>query len=258
MRILMLGDTHGDLRACTNALIQAKDDNCSIIVILGDFGFYPNIDDCVHFLNELSFKSIQYGIEIHWIKGNHENHEVLTQICGDSLEEKEIRPNVFYHPNGNVWRWDGVAFLAMGGAWSKDRREREYEEAKGGIKTWFEGEEISKDDIRKAYHAGFVDVLLSHDSPLTSNLDDYLPFYMSGEAQENRRKLQSVVESCRPKINFHGHFHTSHICSANYTTDTDEVVYFPSVALNCNLGHFKRMYQVFDTETFKKEHNIEN
>lgn len=243
MKILMCGDIHGEIESALHALEYAKQNNCEIIVILGDFGYYHNIRRFRIFLTDISEASIRFNIPVHFIKGNHENHDELRKLTNDNRDVVETEPNVFYHPNANVWRWDGVTFLAMGGANSIDKGD-----CTEGV-DWFRNELITNEDISKAHAVGPVDVVLSHDSPISSNITDIFDFTMDPKTRHNRYQLQQVIEACRPKINLHGHYHVGFYGYGSYYAENRvcEVV-----VIGLSLRGMAQFY-IFDTEEFKKE-----
>jgi len=242
----MVGDTHGDLDRCKLVIDYAVSNNCKIIIILGDFGFFPNLQGYDKFIKGLSEYSLKCGVSIHWIKGNHENHEVLQSICNGSVNVQEIHPNVFFHPNGNVWEVDGVKFLSMGGAWSIDKTRRIQ-----GV-SWFPDEEISNNDVYYSYELNDVDVVCSHDSPLSSNISEYLNFYPDPNTTSNQKKLQEVVENVRPKFLFHGHYHIKYFGHSSYTDESDNVNEIKTIGLGANTGQLADMVYIFDTEEIRQ------
>lgn len=246
MKILWCGDTHGDIENIVKALEYACLNDCTIVFILGDFGYFPNLEKYGSFIREVSKEAKRFDIEVHWLRGNHENHEALNRICKGKTDTIEMEPNVFYHPNANSWRWDGITFLAMGGAYSIDKAYRKLG------RDWFPGEVIAVEDTYKACGLGQIDVVLSHDSPISSNLDDFLDFYLAAETQANRHQLQGVIEAVRPKINFHGHYHTRFQGKGSFNTE-DGIKEFDTICLDC---HGIGQYYIFDTKLFRKDYNI--
>jgi hypothetical protein len=146
-----------------------------------------------------------------------------------------VRPGIWFAPNGLKWEFEGVSFLALGGAYSIDKANRlaaeialskeyfddqyamhgkEYDDAwlweKARIKAkgqyWFPEEEMTDqelDDILRRVKN--VDVILAHDKPLASNpLMKLLPIE---QCIPNQRRLQKAVNVLQPKLFVHGHLH---------------------------------------------------
>lgn len=215
MRIMIAGDWHGFTEQGVFALRVAKKFDCDVVFQLGDFGYWEHFHDGIVYLEKLNRVSKQHGIPIYWIDGNHENHPLLWKTYADREVENgfwQIRENIFYCPRGNVWEWDGVRFMGMGGAFSVDRNFR-----KVGKSFWFE-ETITPEDVDVAIanlDGEFVDVMFTHDTPLQVDL----PFQMalqgrslspSRESTHNRILLDDVVSVAQPKYLFHGHMHLNY------------------------------------------------
>lgn len=237
----MSGDTHGDRTNVASLLDHANNNNCSKIMILGDFGYFEHIPQSPSFVEAISREAVKSNIDIHWIKGNHDNHEMLNRLYGDKISE--IAERVIYHPNCSTWEWDGVVFGSMGGAVSIDKNQR----TPGH--TWWPDEEISSADLYNCEKMGKVNVLLTHDCPLSGNVEDYVDFKQDALSMEHRRKLQHVVEVTTPDILFHGHFHIRYTGKGNYTLTERTYVEFPIIGLFHNYDYRRQSY-VFNTEDF--------
>ena len=215
-RILIAGDWHGFTEQGVFALHVAKKYDCDIVFQLGDFGYWEHFDDGIVYLDKLNRVSKQTDdIPIYWIDGNHENHPLLWKTYEDRDDEDgflQIRDNIFYCPRGNVWEWDGVRFMGMGGAFSIDRNAR-----KVGKSFWFE-ETITEDDVLNAIYqlnGEYVDVMFTHDTPLQVDLPFQMAkqgrsISMSSESTANRILLDDVITKAQPKYLFHGHMHLNY------------------------------------------------
>lgn len=216
MKILMLGDTHCDPIWVEHAIAVAKRNGCSRIVQLGDFGYWPHMPDGQRFLTRVSKSLVQAGLPLYWLDGNHENHDAIADLLNPLITPGSRIPTapfvlhapaVHYIPRGSRWEWDGVKFLALGGAYSIDKNHRT-----PGL-SWWAGETITDADVERAIAGGEeVDVMLSHDCPFGAHpfLDidpvdrqkDRWP-----ESRANRERLRMVCDVVRPKELFHGHYH---------------------------------------------------
>lgn len=209
-KIMLLGDTHGNGPWVNRMLKRAEYLGCDTVVQLGDFGFWEHMTKGVEFLKNVSQWSQKRGIEFYWIDGNHENFDIL--LGGGYMAAKyapfwKIRESLFYIPRGTVWEWESFTFAAMGGAVSidKDYRTPGY--------SWWEQETIRDQDVDKLESnvAGRepIDFLLTHDAPKlpdTGRMD-----YKLDRASENHRNIvKHVVDVCRPRHIFHGHYHYFH------------------------------------------------
>lgn len=210
MKILVCGDWHCNtlyvrnlFRAITDNLLGVKPD---VIVQVGDFGFWEHQYDGLNFLDNVSHWSVDSGIPVYWIDGNHENFEILYRdyLKGRYDEFITIRPGIHYIPRGRVWEWDGVRFMGFGGAYSIDKFTRT------AYISWWPQEMASDEELERVRQADEqVDVLFSHDVP-----DGVDIFSASGglllpiaSAERSRQIMRQVADVARPKLIIHGHYH---------------------------------------------------
>lgn len=145
MKIRLIGDIHGDIRAVGDLL-----DSCSeydLTIQLGDFGAGFGTE---HYLNQ--FDSSNFRV----LLGNHDNWDVLKKYP-HALERF------------GVLQLDGVKIFYVGGAWSIDQAHRT-----PGL-SWWHTEELNieeQDHCLELWKSECenVDLFLSHDGPIHSNL----------------------------------------------------------------------------------------
>lgn len=209
MKILAIGDTHGDEDNLSNLMDIAQSRECEKIFQVGDFGYLPGIAKFDSFLNRCSTEVQRTGIPIHWLRGNHDNCEVLGKL-GSGIHE--IKPGVFYHADGAQWEWNETKFLAVGGAHTPPN----FMKVEG--ENWWRGERtpssILYGDIAD------IDIIFYHDAPLSSKIDDLLDFEMEEETITNRTLIQEVCEIARPSLVVHGHYHKRHTGSGVFSDGT--------------------------------------
>lgn len=242
MKILTIGDTHGDLSSlCNIALPQAAKHNINLIIQVGDFGYWEHFEDGQRFLNKLSKHLVRRGITLWWLDGNHENHPMLWDkytADPDNNGFMEIRENLWYMPRGSVFTLDNVRFLVLGGAFSIDKESRLVREMihrghkpfsvhegdssirqweKDGDHTqWWPTEMITDVDvnvaIQNALEAGPIDVMLTHDCPTNISIPGIhsVDKWKYPQTWENRDRLQEVFDAVQPKLLVHGHYHTAY------------------------------------------------
>lgn len=235
-RVLILGDTHGDLGHLIWAIDLAKKMDCDEIVQAGDFGYWEHTQHGQQFLDKLNTRLGHAGLKVHWIDGNHENHTVLRLNYGPGgnrhLPTPEgfwsIRPNINYIPRGTRWSWGGVEFLGIGGAFSIDKAARTE-----GV-SWWPEEMITDHEVELASEDGAVDVVISHDVPMFVDLYPHLaalgmtrPWKWDENSLANRRQLDKVFDRTFPKRWYHGHYHIRY-------TDTVDGCKFTGLAANIN------------------------
>jgi predicted phosphodiesterase len=172
-RLVLAGDTHGNLAWIRTLIGLTKRSGCTDLVVLGDFGFWPDqkvwraekrIVLNERFISAVASTAEFHGVLVTAIDGNHDFHPgLLANYVPDSDGVASIRPGVVqWATRGAVWEWGGVRFGALGGAHSIDSHLRTEGE------NWWSTEAITDEDvdalIRRA-DGRAVDVLLSHDCP---------------------------------------------------------------------------------------------
>lgn len=213
MRILVIGDSHCDTTFIKNMFTKAEAFDCDALFVVGDFGFWPKFASGRKFLEEISRMATRAKKPLYWIDGNHEDFDSLEDVYGGlSLRSKpiEIRKGIFYMPRGYSWVWDDVKFAGFGGGTSIDKDYR----TEG--KDWFPQELLTEADVEKSQTIGEVDILFTHDIHDMSFAQQAI-FLRGGDtlknntpAQNNRKKLQAIVDNLQPKVIIHGHYHIAY------------------------------------------------
>ena len=208
-RVLVAGDTHGDLDWWEDVLLPAAvEHQADVVVQLGDFGYWPYAHDreSQAYVGWLSEQLDRRGLMTVFIDGNHEDFRALGKLRPRADGFVAITDRIYWAPRGHRWVWSGVRFLALGGAFSIDRAFRRLGAASFG---WFE-EEVITDQQADAARAGRrCDVLLTHDAP-----EGMVPYLFpdgglmpNPPAGANRQAVQAVMEATRPSLLLHGHYH---------------------------------------------------
>lgn len=231
MKILMIGDTHGDEDNISNLMDVAESRECEKIFQVGDFGYLPGIAKFDSFLSRCSVESQRTGIPIHWLRGNHDNCEVLSKF-GPGIHE--LLPGVFYHADGSQWEWSGTKFLAVGGAHTPSN----FIKIEG--ENWWRDEKTPQSILYT--DLGEIDIVLSHDAPISSGIDDLLDFQMDQETIENRTLIQAICEVARPIRLIHGHYHKRQASSGLLSDGTR----FSVRSLGANKHMLEDQYMVLD------------
>lgn len=238
-RILLAGDTHGQIWQIDYLIEQVKRFDVDAIIQLGDFGYWEHTYEGVGFLKLLEEALAEVDIPFYWLDGNHENHPLLwyrylgivsdntirqqklqrlskylDNNYGNTPHQIEISPEGFarmrehlwYIPRGTSWTWHDKKFLAVGGAFSIDRNQRRI-----GQSYWFE-ETITDDDVERAISQEHCDIMLSHDAPQGVAIEAIFGrsgkhYTQSPESEANRRKVRKIVDEVKPSHLYHGHYH---------------------------------------------------
>jgi hypothetical protein len=208
VRLLLVGDSHANAtwwaRAVVPAAVRARADR---IIQLGDFGFWPRHPDGRRFLTIVTAGVTRSGIPVDFLDGNHEDHASLRRRAAAPYE---VAAGVRHLPRGSRFAYDGVRFLALGGAHSIDRPLR-----KVGV-NWFAEETLDLADLERAESGAPVDVLLAHDTfagydlPGTLPVDD-LPPWLAREltaSRAHRTLVREIVDAVQPELVVHGHYHS--------------------------------------------------
>lgn len=220
--------------------------DCSLIIQLGDFGFFPDKKWSQDFLDHISTLAVTRNIEVWWLDGNHEDHDkisLMTKGRNDSRFLTSIEDHawggLYYLPRGYKFQLDGVSFMSYGGAYSIDRWSRVK------YKTWFPQEVIDPADI-ETIPKEHVDVLLSHDAiygydfPYDENLPESI------WSAEQRRHLLQLAYKTTPHMAFCGHHHMRATYGVHHAIGKTECH-----IMNMN-GFPDQSWYVFDTNKFKK------
>lgn len=211
----MVGDAHGNITFMKKMFGEAHKRNCSVIIQLGDFGYWEHFPDGQIYLSRLEHLASLYKIPLYWIDGNHENHPLLWEKYNIINPEGfiHIRNGVLYIPRGHNWTWEGRKFVGLGGAWSIDYKWRQKEEVLTGHQYWWPTELIRDIDVERALSAGKIDILLSHDVTDWAKVPDIA---IIKESEDNRQKITTVMKHCRPELLIHGHYHVRYSDFVNF------------------------------------------
>lgn len=215
--IMLAGDVHGRLDHVRDLCKWANKAGCQRLVMLGDWGFTWDPAEVDRYLLRQSELAEEFGLELAFIDGNHENFDVLEDLGAFGAEEAvEISPHLWYLPRGSVQEWGGLRWLACGGAVSVDKDPMPGWPGRTEGVSWWPQELITEADVERCKAQGQVDILLSHDAPptlgLQAYLDEYsriirLPYKLDALSEKSRQYIAEIVLECRPEFVFHGHYH---------------------------------------------------
>ncbi|WP_280195808.1 metallophosphoesterase family protein [Nocardia farcinica] len=227
VKVAVAGDWHANAHYARKAVRHAAGQGAEAILHVGDFAYdmRENFDGSPDFLDHVQDALEETGLVLGWVDGNHDNHTLLAELVRDHGHTAiPIRPNIYYLPRGYRWIWNGVRFLAMGGAHSVDRPWR-----RPHIE-WWPGETITTADALRACEGGPADIMICHDVPAGVRIpciegNPYgFPHAQISAAELNRRVLRGVVDVVQPKRLFAGHYHcrlTAELVAGNYRTRVD-------------------------------------
>jgi len=220
MKIGFLGDLHGNLAAGRFMLWTMHKQGITIVFHVGDFGIYTD-NPGMKFASKMNQYAEAFGMILIVVPGNHENWRVINELTGDNRTDLvNYRNNIFIAPRGWRAEYDGVSFVALGGAPSVDRTiRREWDERKKDAHRanlhWYWEEQITGADVDYVKAGGYADVMIGHDAP---NGIQGIERVIRGNphgfhiadilyAQEGRDLLTEAFRAVAPRFYFHGHYH---------------------------------------------------
>lgn len=205
MRVLVVGDTHGDLGWVSRVVIPtARELRCDVIMQLGDFGFVWDtaLATVERVLTPLCDLLATHQMPLHFLPGNHENHPMLEQLAASAPRSPEghaeIMPWIYYTGRVATWEWHGHRIAAVGGATSIDKDDR-----LPGV-SWWPEEELTEAEAEHAKTLGPVDVLFTHDGPPDVPFTFLIP---DARSEIHRQRIGDVARILCPRCWLHGHYH---------------------------------------------------
>lgn len=206
----VFGDWHGDIewaKACVRWLAK---EGFTRALHVGDFaiGFQNNRQ----YTKPLNHLCSQLGIKLYITPGNHENYDVIESLpvieSGEDAGWQQLASHLLVAPRGLRWNWDDVKFVSLGGGNSIDFRQR----LQG--KDWWRAEQITMGDIAKVEAGGAADVMIAHVAPNAAKYDLDGSYWRAEDVRysdESRMAMDIALDAVRPKLFFHGHYHTSKV-----------------------------------------------
>lgn len=224
-KILVAGDTHGDVNHLRHLIAVAKRHDCPAVFVLGDFGFWAHFKTGVEFLDHLDKHAGRENVLVYFLDGNHDKTSLVMSLYSHDRDAEgfvRVRDNVLYAPRGHRWTWAGTRFITLGGAFSVDkdyRLEKERLERRGPGTYWFPEEEMTDEDMATFLLDNTpVDIMLAHDKPHASNPGWNRKNIL--ECSFNQHRLQMAVHALEPQLFLHGHLHYRYTDHIRVTADT--------------------------------------
>lgn len=205
MRVLFAGDIHGNTDHMSWVGRIAHVEACDYIVACGDFGYWPHFEFGQSFLRHVDDVCRDAGVNLVWVDGNHENHDVLSSLRGDGDDLVFTGERHAWLPRGAVIQLGDLTVMGHGGAYSVD-----WEERSEGV-SWWRGETISEGDLRRLAERQLpdVDILVTHEAPFPEGdlvqpltYKDYIP-----ASWAQRERVTDIVGMVEPSLVFCGHHH---------------------------------------------------
>jgi Calcineurin-like phosphoesterase len=215
LKILVVGDIHGDLEGLSSLLPIAALAGCRQIIQLGDFGWEPDDDFFATELGKLDQRLAEQHLRLYWLDGNHDDPSVAVHpsvpaldgvgVCHERLAGGGYYEQICFLARGSRWQWDGLRFCALGGADSTIER------FMGVPDTAIDPRILpNATDVEQAVRGGWADVLLTHDCAVTDLVALTQLFDVTRDhpaAQLSRSRIAEVVAAVGPTVHYHGHYH---------------------------------------------------
>lgn len=207
------GDTHGDFSRIERFCERFSPTRDDVMIILGDAGFnyYGGKRD-----QRVKQRISEMPITIFSIHGNHEMRPGTIPSYRDTMWRggfvfvEDEYPNLLFAVDGEVFDFDGLKTIAIGGAYSVDKY---YRLANGW--NWWPDEQPTpamKKGIEKCldYQHWKVDVVLSHTTPL--KYEPVEVFLSQIDQSLVDKSTETWLDSIEERLNYRhwyaGHYHT--------------------------------------------------
>lgn len=203
MKVLFAGDWHAGTEFGQATIDLAADRGIDRIIQVGDFGYWPRIEQGAAFLEAVSAHAVRRGVSIWFCDGNHEDHDSLPH--DSQVDPLEVAASIHWVPRGTVLDWAGKRLLFFGGAVSIDQ------DSRTAGWTWFTSEIPSPAAWHRAMHAGPVDIVVAHDTvpgmPVRGLPPLSIPWSARRRARDHRNSLADLRDAVTPAVWVHGHWH---------------------------------------------------
>ena len=211
--IYITGDTHGGFKRIQAFCEQFQTSKDDVLIILGDAGI--NFSGEVYDSRKKQFLE-SLPITIFAIHGNHEQRPqtILTykeKVWNDGVVYyEETYPSILFAKDGEIFDFNGLKTIAIGGAYSIDKMMRIVHGW-----GWWEDEQPSE-EIKQYVEQQLekckwnIDVVLSHTTPLKY---EPVEVFLSGIDQSRVDKSTEIwLDDIEKKLSYKkwycGHFHT--------------------------------------------------
>lgn len=212
--IYITGDTHGNFTRVRNLCRVFETKKEDILIILGDAGInYYGAD------RDKKVKKMLENLPI-TIFSIHGNHEMRPETIptykevewnGGIVYQEEKYPHLLFAKDGEIYDFEGIKTIAIGGAYSVDKEYR----LQNGWGWWADeqpGEEI-KARVEKALadNGNRIDVVLSHTTPLKYEpVEMFLSYVDQSKVDKSTEIWLDKIEDTIDYMKWYcGHYHTN-------------------------------------------------
>lgn len=211
--IYITGDTHRDFARVFDFCRENETTTDDILIILGDAGINYFLDDSDR---ELKEELSTLELTLFCVHGNHEERPFLI----DGYEERDWRggivyyeedfPNLLFAKDGEIYDFDGIKTVVIGGAYSLDKYTRIFH----GGGPWYESEQPSEEikayverQLEKARWR--VDRVLTHVAP--KRYEPTWTFILGLDQSRVDKSTEEWLDSIEDRLDYGswycGHYH---------------------------------------------------
>ena len=215
MKIRLVGDLHGQIDLLNLPGIF------DLTLQVGDLGAYP--DPSLpnkkerQKSNTSAFKPYLEGTKslsylTYFIRGNHEDQKFLVDG-----EHREIIPNLWFIPDGEIIETDNLLILGFGGVYSSISWSMSWEGRAGKRLNHYSVHDFRKamSNIEKHKDSNKFRIFLSHDAP-PHPMEVFVEGKHVNTYYHGRGKIKQLVQAFQPDIARFGHYHYPYV----YPEDT--------------------------------------
>lgn len=222
----VVGDVHGTKDWTVLAIDEYAKIGVTHILQLGDFGVGSNPRN-LDFMESVNDRLKRHSMVMIITLGNHEDYDLLEAMLQPSKYDSNFLQlpeydHLFFAARGQHWNWDGIEYCSLGGANSINKNS-----LKPHI-NWWPQESITLSDLYRINEGGSADIMLTHDCPEgvpilgaldSSDSNSKWPLRALEYAQESRRNLRVAVDTVKPELLLHGHYHVN----ADFTVELTDL-----------------------------------
>lgn len=220
--IYITGDTHGniDFKKLKAYFAHRYASPKDVLIILGDAGIIWSKSE------EYTFEYSCLGPTILFIDGNHENFDLLNKFPVVEIysgKAHRINENIYHLCRGEIFKINGLSFLAMGGARSIDRYLRKEGE------SWWKDEAITEEDMANAQknlerYNYSVDYVLTHCAP-----SKIVANHLCLETDHNTDLLQDLMAQTAYRHWYFGHYHRDLRIDSKFRCFYNDILEIPTL-----------------------------
>lgn len=157
MRILFVGDIHGNYEGLLDYIIKVKSMfSIEAVIQVGDFGFSE--DTFKYIKQEIKYFPVPFYV----IDGNHEDHEWLQKrLEEDVLSNWKKDFNIYYQKRGSIVRFGNTTIGFIGGALNFDQPQ--YYNKRTGASNYIQKAQI--EEISQIFNDVNPELIISHSCP---------------------------------------------------------------------------------------------